>query len=135
MAIGFAKAAGLAWGAFNVSQPLFDIAAAKKEGHSTSAAIGKGLASYATFEMMPGLGLGLMAKDMIQAGTSAYKGATANTLKNAQSTYSHGFGGNFVDTQNAYTMRQRGLQAIQNNGINARSVLGNEARMYTRGRY
>jgi hypothetical protein len=37
-------------------------------------------------------------------------------------------GGNFQDTELAATTRQRGLQAIQNSRINARSALSNEAR-------
>ena len=46
--------------------------------------------------------------------------------------YKNNFGGGFADSNNAYTMRQRGTQAIQNSGMNARSVLGSEARMFYR---
>lgn len=37
-------------------------------------------------------------------------------------------GGNFQDTDFAYTSRQRGLMAIQQSRLNARSALANEAR-------
>jgi len=42
------------------------------------------------------------------------------------------FGGNFQDTQQSATMRQRALETMQNSHINARSVLGSEARTYHR---
>lgn len=42
------------------------------------------------------------------------------------------FGGNFSDTQQAATLRQRALQEMQSSHINARSVLGSEARTYHR---
>jgi hypothetical protein len=42
------------------------------------------------------------------------------------------FGGGFKDTQQAATMRQRALEEMQRSHINARSVLGSEARTYHR---
>lgn len=41
-------------------------------------------------------------------------------------------GGGYQDTQQAYTMRQRAVQAIQQSRMNARSVLGNEASLLHR---
>ena len=40
--------------------------------------------------------------------------------------------GHFNMTEAGYTMRQRSLNAIRNNGLNLNSVLGNEARQYFR---
>ncbi len=40
--------------------------------------------------------------------------------------------GYFAMTQAGYTMRQRSLNAIRQNGLNTQSVLGNEARTYFR---
>lgn len=40
-------------------------------------------------------------------------------------------GGNYVDTQQAQTMRQAALQQIQGNKLNARSALGGEARIFS----
>ena len=42
------------------------------------------------------------------------------------------FGSNFRDTQQAATMRQRAVEEMQRSHINARSVLGSEARTYHR---
>lgn len=133
MAIG--KAIGVGLTALNIAQPYLDYSQAKKDGHSTSAAIGKGLLTYAAFELIPGLGWGIVGYELAKAGAQVAKKASDINLKNTSSSYRHGFGGNFIDTQASYTMRQQGLQAIQNNGINARTVLGNEARMFARGRY
>lgn len=41
--------------------------------------------------------------------------------------------GYFEMSQAGYTMRQRSLNAIRQNGINTQTALGNEARMYFRG--
>ena len=40
--------------------------------------------------------------------------------------------GHFNMTEAGYTMRQRSLNAIRNNGLNLNSALGNEARQYFR---
>ncbi len=39
---------------------------------------------------------------------------------------------NFQETEQSHTLRQRNMQAIQESRLNARSVLGNEARMLHR---
>lgn len=120
---------------FTLAQPFMDIHSAKKEGYSTGAAIGKGLLTYTTFELFPGLGFGMLGYDLAKTGVQLASQMSDNTIKTANQIGRHNFGGYFTDSQPAYTMRQRGVQAIQNNGINARSVLGNEARNYTRGHY
>lgn len=47
-----------------------------------------------------------------------------------QKNYKGNFGGEFRDSQGSYTMRQRGVAAIQQSKLNARSVLGSEARSF-----
>lgn len=120
---------------FTLAQPMMDIHSARQEGYSLSASVGKGLLTYTTFELFPGLGFGMLGYDLAKTGVQLASQMSDNTIKTANRISRHNFGGNFIDTQVAYTMRQRGVQAIQNNGLNARSVLGNEARMYTRGHY
>ena len=105
------------------------------KGSGATVAVAKGGARWAAMEMIPGLQAGLMAKGVLDV---AYMGARAFGEHNAKigsQMYKAQFGGNFVDTQNAYTMRQRGMSAIRNSGIEGRNVLGNEARMYSKGRY
>jgi hypothetical protein len=48
---------------------------------------------------------------------------------NAQYAYNNTFGGNYMDTQRAMTMRQAAVQAIQGSKLNARSALGGEAKI------
>lgn len=126
---------GAAMGAFTIAQPLFDISAARKEGYSMGASIGKGLLTYATFELFPGLGFGMLGYELASTGVQVAKTLSDSSIKQINASANHNFGRGYVDTQAAYTMRERSVQAIRNNGINARTVLGNEARMYSRGHY
>lgn len=54
--------------------------------------------------------------------------ATTHMQGASRSRYNPQFGGNFMDTEMTATMRQRGVQAMHNTRMNARSILGNEAR-------
>lgn len=47
-----------------------------------------------------------------------------------QKNYKGNFGGEFRDSQGSYTMRQRGVAAMQQSKLNARGVLGSEARSF-----
>lgn len=105
------------------------------KGHSAPVALAKGGVRWAVMEMIPGIGFGIFAKSMAEV---AYTGARTVGEHNARiqnNMYKKNFGGNFIDTQASYTMRQRGLSAIRNSGIDTKNVLGNEARMYSKGRY
>jgi hypothetical protein len=48
---------------------------------------------------------------------------------NAQHAKNNVVGGNYMDNQRALTMRQGAVQAIQGSKMNARSALGNEAKI------
>lgn len=48
---------------------------------------------------------------------------------NAQYAYNNTVGGNYIDTPRAMTMRQAAVQVIQGSKMNARSALGNEAKI------
>lgn len=58
---------------------------------------------------------------------------TANIMTNSYDQRGRFGSGYFEMTQAGYTMRQRSLNAIRQNGLNTQSVLGNEARTYFRG--
>lgn len=70
-----------------------------------------------------GMALGMAATQLYHQG-----------VKNRKTAYMGNFGGYFEDNDIRATMRQRGLAAIQQARLNARSILGNEARMLHRGR-
>lgn len=59
----------------------------------------------------------------------------ANAVGNINSSvsnkaYKENFGGNFKISNNGATMRQRGMNAIQNAGVTGRNALGSEAKNY-----
>lgn len=58
---------------------------------------------------------------------------TADVMTNAYRQRGKLGSGYFEMSQAGYTMRQRSLNAIRQNGLNTQSVLGNEARTYFRG--
>lgn len=90
-------------------------------------------ASYAAgtaalWEMFPGVMFGLMAAGVAKQAGAAYQNLYRDQKSRYMQNTSRDIGGGFVDTEMAYTMRQRGLQAISSSRLNARSALGNEAR-------
>lgn len=120
---------------FSILDPVLEVKSEIDKGKSAPVAIAKGGARWAAMELVPGLGAGMMLKAGIDAGFIATKAIGDHNARLLSPLYKANFGGNFIDTQNAYTMRQRGLNAMKNNGISNSNTLGNEARMYTRGRY
>lgn len=71
-----------------------------------------------------------------EATAQAYGAYAENTSRIMAGAYAQRgrFGsGHFEMTEAGYTMRQRSLNAIRQNGLNTQSVLGNEARTYYRG--
>lgn len=104
----------------------------KMSGDSTGEAVVKGALWYGAEKLVPGA---MMLPMLVDAGKAGYEMYMDNKLYGQgkiQQYYHAGFGGNFNDTQQAYTMRQRGVQALQQSKMNARSVLGSEARTYHR---
>lgn len=97
---------------------------------STSEALVRG-AFYAAGEaLVPGFGMLTMVGGAAKMGMESYIDHKRYGKSKIQNNYRPGFGGNFTDTQQAYTMRQRGVQAMQASKMNARSVLGSEARTF-----
>ena len=104
---------------------------AKKQGDSFVMAAGKSILTNAAWMAVPGpVAWGAMA---IQTGVPLAIEMGKEQAKSAQSLYTNkgGFGSGYVNMSEAgYTMRQRSLNAIRQNGVNMNSVLGNEARNY-----
>lgn len=118
----------------DIASPIISYNENRNEGHGVTYSVGSALAEYALYSPLTGnLGLALMAKDIAVGTFKFVNGVGLENAKVTSQAYKHQFGGNFQDSDNAYTMRQRGIQAIQNNGLNTRSVLGSEARRYFRG--
>lgn len=119
---------------FDISVPVSTYVGDRKEGHGVVRSVAGAAVDYGLWSAFPALMTGFMvagvAKDLGQASA----GISKNVGQNMSKAYGNslGFHSTYDDTRQAYTMRQRGLQAIQRNGLNARNVLGNEARMYHR---
>lgn len=148
--------------AFNVWGAASDYKMAREEGNSRGVSIAKAAGSFAYGEAVfggmssaisdglaktalskgaqaklgMGLNVGVMAAYIgVTAGAQLISAAGQHNAKVIGDAYSSKgkFGsGYFEMSQAGYTMRQRSLSAIHNNGLNTQSVLGNEARTYFR---
>ncbi len=114
-----------------------DVIAGSMEGLSPMESIGRGMIYWAAFGVLgvvPGMAL-LMGVPLARAaGTAlpaAYRQQEAQWRQYHQSAYGQ-VGGGFADTEQAMTMRQSAIQAIQGSRMNARSALGNEASLMHR---
>jgi hypothetical protein len=105
----------------------------RKQGEGAVPALAKSVASGAFYNMVPwafGAQLTYMAAKGVALGLPAVTNALIGVTAPARDV---NFGGNYQDTMAAATMRQRGVQAINNSVMNSRSVLGQEARLMNRG--
>jgi hypothetical protein len=108
------------------------IQAAKAGG----ARVGLAVAGEAALAAVPGLNL-IFAADMAYqlaklagAGVKAGINFAKDGVKSMQGTMNNGvFGNGYQDNEVAATSRARGVMAIQNSRLNARSLLGSEASM------
>lgn len=109
----------------------------REQGHGLTRTVASMAVETAAFMLAPEVMLGKLAADVAGMGMQGVytygQGAGRQNAKQVTNVYRHNFGGNFYDTQNAHTMRQRGLQAIQQSGYNINSVFGSEARTFYRG--
>lgn len=83
----------------------------------------------------PFMWAGLLS-DVGEAVGSAAVNLYYQGVANRKGYYAGNFGGRFLDNEIRATMRQRGLAAIQEARLNARTILGSEARsLHYRTRY
>lgn len=113
---------------------------AKTVGKVLGSRLALASAAAATGPAAPFLEAALLAWTAVELGTMTYdlgkqaiKGTITTGLQGAKSfrgDFGKGiFGNTYVDTEAAATSRQRGVMAIQNSRLNARSILGNEGGM------
>ena len=119
-------------GGLGILDPYFSYKSYKDQGNSEGAALAKAGVEAAGWAVAPWAMGAKTAADIGGAAILGLSGVGKQQGKTLSSAYKANFGGNYVDTQNAYTMRQRGMQAIQNNSMNVHSVMGSEARMMAR---
>lgn len=107
----------------------------REKGRGVATSMGRAALDFAFYEVIGGpmtmavMGAQVAGEGLKMAHQMGYKNAEV-----ASKQYSTNFGGygRFRDTQVGATMRSRGLQAIQQSGVQGYSTLGNEARQYFR---
>ena len=98
--------------------------------NSVGDALVRGAFWFGAEALIPGFSQLHMMGGLAKAGVELHMDHKRYGKGKIQKYYRPGFGGSYNDTQNAYTMRQRGVQAMQASKMNARSVLGSEARSF-----
>ena len=122
----------LAFDAFNVAGGVADYKAAREEGNSQAVSVAKAVGSFYMFEALGGYGIAIAA---IQVGGTLLNASGEHSAKQMGDAYARAgnLGSGFFEmSKPGYTMRQRSLNAIRNNGTAIQSALGNEARTYFR---
>ncbi len=105
-----------------------------KDSNTFGSALGKSLVESAA-AMAVGPGVYIAARVGMPITRAAFTaGPIAYRAKEASWNQYHkpNLGGSYIDTQQAATMRQAGIQAIQSSRLNGRNMLGNEASMMHR---
>ena len=105
-----------------------------KQGDDFGTALVKSAATTAMFAMFPvATTVAYMAPVGYEVSKAGYEWWRAKEAE-YQRMYQKGtLGGGYVDTQQAITMRQAAVQAIQGSKLNARSALGGEAKILAAG--
>ena len=98
-------------------------------GDPLGSAILKEIPSSILFGLAPGLGWASMALSVGAGLTNAGIQANKTLGVNYNNRHKSGPVFNYMDTNQAITMRQAAVQAIQGSKINGRNALGGEARM------
>lgn len=122
---GWNKIGGVG-GAVGIGFGIMQYGQERDKGKSVPGALASAIATDALWSAAGPLGWAAMGAQLgVGLGYSAYQAGEgySKQLARMQRPFSNGF----QDTQSAYTMRQRAVQAIQQSKLNARSALGNEA--------
>lgn len=105
-----------------------------KEGDSFFSSVAKEGLQFAAFQVAPMTSIALtMAPAMVEMTKGAYRFRRQRHeqyVQGLENAANNVVGGEFMDTEQAATMRQAAIQQIQGNKLNARSALGGEARIF-----
>lgn len=106
----------------------------RKQGDSVPISVAKAGANFALGEVLGGYYLGFFAATSVAKGM--YE-VGKNNSREMHKVYANagklGSGSGTLNSQFGYTMRQRSMSAMQQNGANIANLFGNEARTYFRG--
>lgn len=121
---------------FNGSMGVLDFGltyADRRKTHPNESVVisgGIAAASAAAWMYIPGIMTAKMALDLGKSAGGAFGNMRRSAYEKEFASFDNRgvIGSGFTDTDLTATSRQRGLQAIQQSRLNARSALGNEAR-------
>lgn len=120
--------AALSWGGLAFSGDIaMNVAGGDDIGKAALKAGVTGLLAASNPVLFTGITSASLAKDAWWAYTKWNMQKTK--WWSSQYAYNNQVGGNYMDTQRAITMRQAAVQQIQASKLNARSALGNEAKI------
>ena len=117
---------------------LFGVGLQAGLGIATGDSLGRSISTGLLYEgflnaAAPGLFAAQLGYELTKGGVNAYMQAKPQmSAKRRAALDPTNMGFNYVDTEQAYTMRQAAVQAIQGSHLNARSALGGEARLMHR---
>lgn len=119
--------------ALTVGTTVGDYKEARQQGNSKLISAGKAIGTFAVMDM---LGWAMIPISLASTGVQMAMASgkhTADMIQKQGYAQRGKFGSGYFDMNEVgYTMRQRSINAIQNNGLNLNSALGNEARTYYR---
>lgn len=136
-ALGSKKIGGVSMAAagFELAQSTWSVKSDVEQGHSMKSSVGRELFNSALFMYNAPLAMAVTTAPMIYQGAKMAHQFRRQKHDNIISGMEHAagntVGGNYLDTNQAATMRQAAVQQIQGNKLNARSSLGGEARIFS----
>lgn len=119
--------------AMTIGGGIHSYISSRKEGDGIVKSLGK-VAAEEVFWSTP-IGKTALAAQILGEGAKMMYHSGKVNAEVSKRAYEANFGGNYRQSQIGYTMRQRGLNAINNAGVNARNALGSEAKMFHRNHY
>lgn len=119
--------------AMNIYGAASDYKMARQKGSSRAGSIAKAAGTFVIGEMLGAWAAPVFLAPVLAQGISGKLQHNAEVMSGGYAQAGKFGSGSFNMTEAGYTMRQRSLNAIRQNGSNAGSVLGNEARTYYHG--
>ena len=129
---GFGLGGIVMGGGVNLAASLWMYKDAVNNGDSKAVAFAKASADFIGWQVAVPAMFGKLAFDMTSALGEAGVVIGKQNIDNHRNAYKANFGGSYVDTQHAATMRQQGMNNISGSRATVKSSLGGEAKQFYR---
>jgi len=118
--------------AVDILDPLFTYRQYKKEGKTDAEATTMAAVQFIGWQVAAPIMWGSLAIEVGKPLAQAAGMALRNNRAYVSKAYEANFGGNYIDSQQAYTMRSAGIANISRSRASLEGSLGNEAKSYYR---